>query len=448
MRLLVLVGVLHFCCGIAAAQPKDQPSSRVGVDGGLAIELVYIEPGTFTMGHNQRTERFFATTLGAMPIFSHLDEGPAHKVTISKGYYLGKYKVTVAQYCAFLNSLPAREASQFVTLNPFSSIEKNKESQYMPKKDCAKCAADTVPWKGAVAFCKWLSARSGRTVRLPTEAQWEFAARGPEGRRYPWGNQELRSEQWTFAIIHAPGKHIRVPVEEWNRLNNTSQDDVVHMPDDALRWINISQKWIRVPAEALSKLKTVEAAGRGGPRDSEAKWLFILGKWTDLPVDDPARAKNTTPDGLVGMADSVGEWVSDLYAEDYPKVDQIDPKGPAKSSWDRPPYNTPSRVLRGRRPWATSREAGLEAREDAGVYGFRILVEAPHERDHAKPTEHGVGAQSLPEVGDGLVTYTTFGEVLDANGSPGGSAPDAPRASSTPSPLTADRRIARVVLKP
>ena len=51
----------------------------------------------------------------------------------------------------------------------------------------------------AVKFCEWLSQKDGRTYRLPSEAEWEFAARGTDGRKYPWGNKVGRGEYANFA---------------------------------------------------------------------------------------------------------------------------------------------------------------------------------------------------------------------------------------------------------
>ncbi len=45
-----------------------------------------------------------------------------------------------------------------------------------------------VTWRDAWAYCQWLSKERGETVRLPTEAEWEMAARGEDGRIYPWGD--------------------------------------------------------------------------------------------------------------------------------------------------------------------------------------------------------------------------------------------------------------------
>ncbi len=51
----------------------------------------------------------------------------------------------------------------------------------------------------AVKYCEWLSQREGKTYRLPTEAEWEHAARGTDGRPYPWGNQDRRGDCANFA---------------------------------------------------------------------------------------------------------------------------------------------------------------------------------------------------------------------------------------------------------
>jgi formylglycine-generating enzyme required for sulfatase activity len=51
----------------------------------------------------------------------------------------------------------------------------------------------------AIKFCQWLSARTRKRYRLPTEAEWEYAARGTDGRKYPWGNYEGRGDLANFA---------------------------------------------------------------------------------------------------------------------------------------------------------------------------------------------------------------------------------------------------------
>jgi formylglycine-generating enzyme required for sulfatase activity len=105
-------------------------------------------------------------------------ETPQHEVTLP-AYRIGKYAVTNAQYAEFLK----RERS---------------EPEYTPRRagwllgepPAAKLDHPVVgiSWHDAQAYCAWLSQATGRTYRLPTEAEWEKAARGTDGRLYPWGD--------------------------------------------------------------------------------------------------------------------------------------------------------------------------------------------------------------------------------------------------------------------
>jgi formylglycine-generating enzyme required for sulfatase activity len=161
---------------------------RLTLDRKTDVDLVYIKPGTFTMGRDVGWGEKFVSKINALGMVGEYpDEGPSRKVKITKGFYIGKYKVTCAQFCRFLNSID--NPQDYVELNVFARIE-IKDGAYVPKDGCQNCAINVVHWKGAVAFCDWISHRTGLTVRLPTEAEWELAARGPEGRSYPWGQQE------------------------------------------------------------------------------------------------------------------------------------------------------------------------------------------------------------------------------------------------------------------
>ncbi len=62
--------------------------------------------------------------------------------------------------------------------------------RYVPRIGAERCPASQVTWCGAEAYCAWLSRELGHNFRLPTEAEWECAARGAELRLWPWGNEE------------------------------------------------------------------------------------------------------------------------------------------------------------------------------------------------------------------------------------------------------------------
>jgi formylglycine-generating enzyme required for sulfatase activity len=91
------------------------------------------------MGEDVRIHKIGAVLGGSV---ERLDDGPPRKVTITKGYYLAKYKVTVSEYCAFLNEQPEEKRDNFVRLNAFARVEK-RGGKYVPKESVDDASINT-----------------------------------------------------------------------------------------------------------------------------------------------------------------------------------------------------------------------------------------------------------------------------------------------------------------
>jgi formylglycine-generating enzyme required for sulfatase activity len=114
------------------------------------------------------------------------DEFPAHKVSVGE-FLIGRYCVTAAMFARFLNTVEGPVDDYFEPSKETTITE--VKGKFHPRSGCSDHPANGVSWFGADAFCAWLSERTGKRFRLPTEAEWEKAARGgQEGQRYPWGN--------------------------------------------------------------------------------------------------------------------------------------------------------------------------------------------------------------------------------------------------------------------
>ncbi|MEY2538864.1 MAG: hypothetical protein QOG67_2604, partial [Verrucomicrobiota bacterium] len=134
----------------------------INFQNSVAGEMIFIPTGRFVMGSD---------TPEAMP-----NERPLTQVTLSR-YYVSRYPVTNAQYEAFDAAHARKRTPGAGDRHPVvyvSSLE-------------------------AIKFCQWLSTRERKKYRLPTEAEWEYAARGTDGRKYPWGNYDRRGDLANFA---------------------------------------------------------------------------------------------------------------------------------------------------------------------------------------------------------------------------------------------------------
>lgn len=142
--------------GMPAAASQVEYAKRQGLPketsldlgNGVAMQFVLVPPGTFMMGYSgiQRAK-------------------PVHRVTLTKPFYLGKYEVTQAQHKRVMKKISRK------TTNP-------------------NLPATSVSWDGCRTFCQKMTAMTEQAVRLPTEAEWEYACRAGTDTRYSFGDLE------------------------------------------------------------------------------------------------------------------------------------------------------------------------------------------------------------------------------------------------------------------
>lgn len=147
----------------ASAKPTDSPG-KGETPPPIKPELVSIPGGTMEIGRGDGTQGGDATPT----------EGPTHLVVV-KPFAIDKTEVTNAEYAQFVSETKRTPPSNWAGSVPFAG------SEMLPVVN--------VSYDDAVEFAKWRSKRDGVTYRLPTEEEWEYAARGgDQGNLYPWGN--------------------------------------------------------------------------------------------------------------------------------------------------------------------------------------------------------------------------------------------------------------------
>ncbi len=157
---------LHVSVGDGSASPQapsQLPQESIGKDG---APMRLVPAGEFLMGSDSSDiARAVQENPGAKAIW-YQDEQPRHRVYVD-GFYMDKYEVTTARYAQFLIAI-AREKPVFWGQK---SLNEHGNRPVVG-----------VNWHDAKAYCEWAA------KRLPSEAEWEKAARGTDGHIYPWGN--------------------------------------------------------------------------------------------------------------------------------------------------------------------------------------------------------------------------------------------------------------------
>ena len=269
---------------LAAAQSVERNS--------LGMAFVRIPAGEFLMGSEESPETL-AAAFPALPRerFEKLaDEGPVHRVRISKPFWLGQHELTVGQFRRFLEASGYRPESVAdgtggygwrADYDPASSRRgdafEGRDPRYswrnpgFPQTDAHPVT--NVTWNDAQALAAWLTKTEGRRYRLPTEAEWEYACRAGTRTRYATGDD---------------------PQSLLKGANVFDADSAAHWP----RW------------------QAMALPGHDGFAFTAPVGSFAPNAW-----------------GLYDMHGNVWEWVADWHGDDYYAHSPVDdPQGPAEGT--------------------------------------------------------------------------------------------------------------------
>jgi formylglycine-generating enzyme len=323
--LLVLVFALVRPPEIRGKEPAKQITNSIG------MKLVLIPAGEFMMGAEEDrgdTLKFFPycdpQVLGG--------ELPRHRVRITKPFYLGQYEVTLGEFLKFYHDA---KNSKDIERDDKPSWGNDKTGKALVESKAPEWKLELdhpvvyVSWTDATAFCKWLSKQTGKTYRLPTEAEWEYACRAGSNSRYHFG------------------------------------DD----PEDLVRYSNSAD----ADRKAVLDNPTIATYAKDGKKsDAAIPFPFLSGRdgfaWTA-----PVGKYQPNAFGLHDMHGNAWEWCSDWYDEGYYATSPVDdPQGPG---------NGTMRVARGgafnRTPVflrCAYRAKGAPSRQNVH-YGFRVACE-------------------------------------------------------------------------
>lgn len=173
-RILIIIFLFLLCTGAGYSQNSGS-AKVISLPHDVSMEFVFIPPGSFYMGSDTSEKD------------RHGDEGPVRHVSITKGFYLGKFEVTQAQWMAVMKNNP--------------SIFQNTDDWY-------NYPVDNVSWNDCREYISRLNSLGLGVFRFPTEAEWEYACRAGTISRYYWGDDpdDWQVYEYAWAFSRAEGK--------------------------------------------------------------------------------------------------------------------------------------------------------------------------------------------------------------------------------------------------
>ncbi len=176
---------------LAMAQGSKAPGVEKQTTNSIGMKLTLVPSGEFMMGSKQSPEEtaaFFRKNYhtNLLKAIRLVDEYPQHRVRITKPFYLGTYHVTRGQFRQFVKDSGYKTDAEKPDDGGTWGWDAEKKTMVLSKdyswrntgfQQTDEHPVVNVSWNNAVAFCRWLSRKEGKTYRLPTEAEWEYGCR-------------------------------------------------------------------------------------------------------------------------------------------------------------------------------------------------------------------------------------------------------------------------------
>lgn len=166
--------VFFVCTAFACHNKRGESDTRKKIRNRLGMEFVYIRPGTFTMGSPENEPgRGFVYKKGSPD--EKRDDEKQHQVTLTKGFYMQTTEVTVGQWKQFINDTGySGDSSNWWGCKGIGKAEFFINRGFAQENTHPVVC---VSWKDVQIFIEWMNKKERVTYRLPTEAEWEYAAR-------------------------------------------------------------------------------------------------------------------------------------------------------------------------------------------------------------------------------------------------------------------------------